>query len=148
VGLRSAFRRATDQVRDAVRDVRQDVRRDVGNLAEDVRREARNVVVAPIKETIRASGVLIDAAAPVVGSAVGVLRQNPELAGLAGAAIGVPGLGGLFGGSGGGPATEVRIPNDPAPGPTGGPPPWHRWALLGAGAALVVGLVLLLRGRR
>ena len=145
MGLRSSFRRATDQVRDAVRDVRQDVRRDVRNLAEDVRREARNAAVAPIKETLRASGVVIDAAAPVVGSAFGILRQNPELAGLAGAVIGVPGLGGLFGGSGGG---EVRIPNDPAPGPTGGAPPWQRWALLGAGAALVVGLVLLLRGRR
>lgn len=83
----------------------------------------------------------IQGVAPALGAATGVLRANPELAGLAGGAIGMPGLGGLFGGSA-----------DMAQAPVGGQftgqavsPSIPMWVWIAGGIAAALGLFLFLR---
>ncbi len=77
----------------------------------------------------------------VVKAGTTILRENPELTGLAGNALGMPGLGGAFSGSGAAPAGEYAAPT-PYTQPASGIPVWV-W-IAGGGAALI-GVVLLMR---
>ena len=82
----------------------------------------------------------LQATGEVVGEATSIIQENPLLAGLAGTALGVPGLGGLFsggGGSTGGGAYPVTASTKAAGLPL--------WVWLAAAAAAVVGLFLVLR---
>lgn len=95
---------------------------------------------API--TIAASSLTtsLQAARPALSEATGILRENPELLGAAGAALGMPGLGGLFGG-GGGAAGYDMPPGGTFSQPSGIPP----WVWIAAALAAVVGVILYVR---
>jgi hypothetical protein len=95
------------------------------------------VVNPTLGVTFGAASTTLQGAGSLLGQTTTILRENPELAGLAGGAFGVPGLGGLFGGGGAGSA-DYSAPNPP-PGGT-------NWLLLGGIAIVgVVGLYLILR---
>ena len=104
-----------------------------------------------IKSAIKSAGEINAAGFQAVAQGVGafggvvtqILRDNPELAGLAGNALGMPGLGGAFGGGGGGaPAGEYAAPTPYTQPASSGIPVWV-W-IAGGGAALI-GVVLLMR---
>lgn len=80
----------------------------------------------------------VQAFGKVAGSATQVLRDNPELAGLAGNALGVSGLGDAFA-----PKAEAAPAYQPsAPAAAPGVP---LWVWIAGGAAALLGLVLFLR---
>lgn len=107
-----------------------------------------------VKNAIKSAGEINAAGFQAVAQGVGafggvvkagtqILRENPELAGLAGGALGMPGLGGAFGGGGGAaPAGEYAAPTPYTQPASPGIPVWV-W-IAGGGAALV-GVVLLMR---
>lgn len=94
------------------------------------------VISAPAQVALSAAGQTLTAAAPVIKQASGIIADNPALAGLAGSLLGMPGLGGLFGGSG--------APTDATGYPAQGSSSTWLWWVLGLGAA-ALGLFLILR---
>lgn len=121
-------------IKKAVQRIPQEAR----NLTNSVVRTGTAVGAAPFQILGATATQGIQAVAPAIGAASGVLRENPELAGLLGGATGLP-LGGLFGnGAGAAGESSYALPTTDKP----GVPMWV-W-IVGAGAALL-GLVLILR---
>lgn len=98
---------------------------------------------APISIMAGSATAGLQALRPVLSEATGIIQENPMLAGLAGDALGIPGLGGLFGGgtpAGGASDTGgMFAPSTPSAAsiPT--------WLWIAGGIAAALGLVLLLR---
>lgn len=80
----------------------------------------------------------------VVKAGTQILRENPELAGIAGNALGMPGVGGAFSSGGGGGMATMP---DAGFATSGGPAPstFPTWAWFAIGGGLLLAVVLLLR---
>lgn len=109
-------------------------------IGKQAKQNTINAVVAPIKYASELGVRQIAAAKPGLAAATDLLQSNPALAGLAGNALGMPGLGGLFGGA--------PAPVEPMSGAFSAPPPAAGvpvWVWIAAAGAAVLGLVLFLR---
>lgn len=89
-----------------------------------------NLNALPAEIAGKALAKSIRGIAPAVGEATSLLRNNPELAGLAGSALGIPGLGGL------GVAGDSTLPAASGV-PSGGGSGIPMWIWLAAGAAVL-----------
>lgn len=103
-----AFKSATKGVQKAIQRIPEETR----NFSNSVVRTGTAVGAAPFQIVGGVATQGIQAVAPALSAATGVLQDNPILAGALGSAIGMPGLGGMLGGgdSGGGFAAPVAAP--------------------------------------
>lgn len=131
MGLGGALKKVSSQVRQAIKDT--------PSSAANVATAVGSVGAIPITATLAAAGSSLTAAAPVLQQASGIVQSNPALAGILGDALGIPGLGGAFGGGGAasGDAGYAGMPTAKASVPV--------WVWIGGGIVALVGLVLLLR---
>lgn len=97
---------------------------------------------APISIMAGSTLAGLQAVRPVLSEATGIIQENPMLAGLSGDALGIPGLGGLFGG---GAPEMAETPTGSFTGPTAPSNATPLWVWLAVGGAALLGLILFLR---
>lgn len=95
-----AFKGVTKGVKKAIQRIPEETR----NFSNSIVRTGTAIGAAPFQIVGGVATQGIQAIAPALSAATGVLQDNPLLAGALGSAIGMPGLGGMLGGgdSGGG----------------------------------------------
>lgn len=139
----------------ALRDVRDSVKKAVKKLPQETRNFSNSIVRAgttvgalPFQLVGGISTQGINAFAPALSAATGVLAANPALANLAGGLVGMPGLGGAFAGEA---ATDAGAAGfATVPGEVGAPTeqrtsPWVWVAVIG-GAAVALWLLFRRKG--
>lgn len=130
--IKRAFKRVGNAVQTAAKQVADAPVRAAGS--------AFKRVSAVAGSALGAGADIVGAARPLAGEVSGLIQDNPALVGAAGAAVGLPFLGGFGGGSAPQPADPPRAFVDDRAG-------LGRWWPLLAGAGALILIVLLVRRR-